>query len=215
MDIFKKREFLMQWSRQLLWSIEDSEYVNYIQSLPQDTITSQWLGCAGATENQIVEAEVRLGIILPPSYREFLKISNGWGKTTHFIDKLWSTEEIEWFSKRHQEDWIDPWLEGADFQTEQNLTDELLLSPFVPDEVYFIYGEEQDPVTMRDEYMQTALEISDTGDSAIYLLNPQIITSNGEWEAWFLASWLPGAKRYRSFWEMMEAEYQTFLSSLK
>ena len=54
------------------------------------------------------------------------------------------------------------------------------------------------------------LEISDESDSAIYLLNPEVVTAEGEWEAWLFANWLPGASRYRSFAELMEAEYRTF-----
>lgn len=70
---------------------------------------------------------------------------------------------------------------------------------------YFVYGEEQDCVYLRREYLQTALEInSDSGDGDIYLLNPQIITADGEWEAWHFGNKLPGAIRYRSFYEMMQ-----------
>jgi hypothetical protein len=47
-------------------------------------------------------------------------------------------------------------------------------------------------------------------DSAVCLLNPQAITRDGEWEAWFFANWLPGARRYRSFEELMRAEYNQF-----
>ena len=65
------------------------------------------------------------------------------------------------------------------------------------------------------EYLQTALEISDVGDAGIYLLNPQVVTEEGEWETWFFANWLPGATRYRSFQELMEAEYQNFLTLSK
>lgn len=45
------------------------------------------------------------------------------------------------------------------------------------------------------------------GDAAIYVLNPQIVTPEGEWEAWLFADWLPGAARYRSFQDLMQAEY--------
>lgn len=66
---------------------------------------------------------------------------------------------------------------------------------------------------MRTEYLPSLLDISPLGDydSAIYLLNPRVVTAEGEWEAWFLATWLPGAARYRSFWDMMQAEHQRFL----
>jgi hypothetical protein len=50
------------------------------------------------------------------------------------------------------------------------------------------------------------LEISDTGDAAILLLNPEVVSDEGEWEAWFFASWLPGAGRFRSFEELMRFE---------
>lgn len=56
------------------------------------------------------------------------------------------------------------------------------------------------------------MEISDLGDSAIYLLNPLAISPEGEWEAWFFANWNPGAVRYRSFWELILAEYESFLT---
>ena len=73
------------------------------------------------------------------------------------------------------------------------------------------YGEAQDCSKLRIEYLQTTLEISQKGDSAIYLLNPEVITTEGEWEAWFFADWLPGADRYSSFCDMMQAEYTNFL----
>jgi hypothetical protein len=37
------------------------------------------------------------------------------------------------------------------------------------------------------------------------------VTPDGEWEAWFFANWNPGANRYRSFREMMQAERANFL----
>lgn len=46
--------------------------------LPTEMIEAQWLGHSPASEEQIQEAESRLGVRLPNSYREFLKISNGW-----------------------------------------------------------------------------------------------------------------------------------------
>jgi hypothetical protein len=47
----------------------------------------------------------------------------------------------------------------------------------------------------------------------VYLLNPSVVFEGGEWEAWVFASVFPGAIRYRSFWELMKAEYQTELTS--
>ena len=171
------------------------------EALPPEVVAAGWLGYSGASEAQIAAAETRLGRRLPPSYREFLAVTNGWRQTGPFIDRLWSTDEIEWFRVRNQE-WIDAY-------TGPNLGGS---PPSVPDADYFVYGEGQDAVLFRHEYLRTALEISDVGDSAIYLLNPQVVTADGEWEAWFFANWLPGAARHRSFWEMMLAEYRSFLN---
>lgn len=78
-----------------------------------------------------------------------------------------------------------------------------------------MYGEEQDCVTLRTKYLKTALAISEGIDAAIYLFNPQIVTEAGEWEAWFFSNELPGAIRYQSFPEMMQAERTQVLDNLQ
>ena len=204
MNAFNWERFLKRWSQELLESMGQER-----EQVPSEVMRSGWLGYPGATEEQIARAEARLETTLPPSYRAFLKVTNGWRQTTPFIYKLWSTEEIEWFSIKRQE-WLKAFVEPysdayEDYLVTQNKT------PSIPDDEYFVYGDVQDCSKLRVEYLQTALEISDTGDSAIYLLNPQVMTEDGEWEAWFFGDWLPGADRYQSFCEMMQAEYENFL----
>jgi len=195
---FNWRDFLEQFSKSLL----DDETIQAQQF--QETLNSRWLGFPGASLEDIKIAEKRLGIELPPSYRQFLQISDGWRNSGGFIYRIWSTNEIAWFSERHQE-WIDAYT-GPTYR---------LHLPTIADQDYFVYGENQDPITLRVEYLQTALEISDVGDAGIYLLNPKVVTKEGGWEAWFFANWLPGAARYRSFQELMVAEYRNFLALSK
>lgn len=59
---------------------------------------------------------------------------------------------------------------------------------------------------MRPGYLETALQISEVEDAAVYLLNPKVRDETGEWETWLVATWLPGAERYRSFLTLLEAE---------
>ena len=114
---------------------------------------------------------------------------------------MWSAEHIEWL-RRASPAFIAAWMDGA----------RSCGSPrAVPDERYFVYGEAQDAVAIRDEYLQDALQISAWGDAAVYLLNPRVVTAAGEWEAWFFATWIPGAHRYRTFWDLMCAEHESFL----
>jgi hypothetical protein len=180
-------------------------------SMPVDEIVleSNWLGFPGAREWQIDAAEARLGTKLPPSYRDFLKTTNGWrqikdwlpASAGHFL----SAEEMDWFAIKHLA-WLQGWMEGVKSGEAQYGP-----SPPIPDEQYFVYSPDQSSTDLRDEYLETALAISEEGDAAICLLNPKIVTAEGEWEAWFFANWHPGAVRYRSFREMMEAHYRRFL----
>ena len=186
MDDFDWLNFLQGFSRELLAEAE----IRLLQ--PPEVIRSKWLGFDRASDLQITTLEERLGMPLPPSYRSFLQASNGWRSTGFFIQRLWPCGRVGWFRERHR-DWINAY------------TSQYKKLPPLSDEDYFIYGEEQDSVLFRIEYLETALEISDIGDSAVYLLNPKVV-QDGEWEAWFFANWLPGAARYRSFLELMTAE---------
>ena len=159
------------------------------------------MGFDGAREEDILALESRLSMRLPPSYRGFLRASDGWRNPGPSVQELWPSRLVSWFAGRNQ-DWIDAY------------TEPYAQVPPLSDEEYFVYEEKQDSVTFRAEYLQTALQISGEGDSAAYLLNPLVVTPYGEWEAWFFANWLPGATRYRSFLDMMRAERENFLRSL-
>ncbi len=200
MTHFNWSEFLKQWSQEILEDGQDQQ----LQNLDKDQ-QEQWLGYPGATEEQILAVEARLGITLPPSYRAFLKASNGWKETTPFIKHLWSVDKIAWFAETHPE-WFQQWLERYDNSPSSDINGTASQST-ITDEEYFVYGEEQDCRQIRVNYLETALEISEVNDAALYLLNPDVMTEDGEWEAWFLADWLPGADRYPSFRAMMQAEY--------
>lgn len=166
------------------------------ERLPGTVVESGWLGFDPATDVQIAEAESRLKIALPPSFRVFVRISNGWRQTTFAIERVWGTEEISWFRKKHRE-WIAAYSMPASFEPREES----------PNEEYFSYERSED---FRLGHLRETLQISDVGDSAVYLLNPQVITKDGEWEAWLFANWIPGVRRYRSFLEMMQAEYCHF-----
>ena len=58
----------------------------------------------------------------------------------------------------------------------------------------------------RETYpnLASCLQISDVGDSAVVLLNPDAVSPDGEWQTDFFANWNPGAHGYRSFREYME-----------
>ncbi|MDP9310171.1 MAG: SMI1/KNR4 family protein [Chloroflexota bacterium] len=182
---FDWEHWLMHWNTLLFEHFQPDAYgPDYLTKadLSPEVLATGWFGYPPATPAQLATTEARLGIALPPSYRAFLQTSNGWRQPGWFVSRLWAVDNVEWFHVRHQHDWIEPWRIG--------------------EEEYAVDGEAQ---TLR-----TALEISDVGDAAVYLLNPHVITADNEWEAWFFASWVPGSIRYPSFWDLMQAEYTSF-----
>lgn len=62
-------------------------------------LADHWLGRPPATEEAIRAAEVRLGLSLPPDFRAFLAVSNGWYGCLMFpngLAQLLPVEEIQW-----------------------------------------------------------------------------------------------------------------------
>jgi cell wall assembly regulator SMI1 len=159
-------------------------------SVPDEKVNLGWLGEPPATEEELATAERRLGTTLPPSYRAFLTEANGFEQLSASIWRLYGTGEIHWFRVLNQ-DWIDAYQTGDDISPEEHLS------------------QKQNCVAFRSAYLSSCLQISEEGDSAVVLLNPEVVTAAGEWETWFFANWLPGATRYSSFREFMEAELRT------
>jgi cell wall assembly regulator SMI1 len=154
---------------------------------------SWWLGEPGATEAEISSTEQRLSMRLPPSYRAFLAESNGFDHIGPFIYRLYNAAEIDWFRVRNQ-DWIEAYQTGDDISPEEHLEDP------------------KNCVRFRASYLSSCLQISEEGDSAVVLLNPEVVSCGGEWEAWFFANWLPGVRRYPSFRAYVESELESLKS---
>ena len=193
------KTFLEKWGQQLI------QIPEYGDGIPSEVLKSGWLGYPGAIEADIKKNEVRIGKTLPPSYREFLKYTNGWRVIDNFAGPLWPVQKIDWLFK-DQKELIDNWIKGYYYSGK---------TPRIPDAEYFKYGDIENSYSylIREEYLAKALEISDLSDisnSAVYLLNPEIIDSDNEWEAWYFEPEL-GVRRYRSFECLMKGEYKWFL----
>ncbi|MCO5972471.1 SMI1/KNR4 family protein [Actinoallomurus soli] len=69
-----------------------------------------WIGYAPAGADAVVAAEERLGTRLPPTYRNFLMASNGFGYVD-YVDLL-NVDEIGWLPERDP-DLVEAWSFGA------------------------------------------------------------------------------------------------------
>lgn len=197
-DSFDWRAFLEEFSRELL----EEERIR--SGLTDEVVRSGWMGFEGASEGEIQDLERRFGIGLPETYRRFLSVSNGWRTLGIYQPGLSSTSKVEWFRDHHL-NVIEAWQKGGHRASKKPV-------PPITDEEYFVYGSGQASWSVRSEYLNSTLWISDGTDEGDYLLNPEVIFPDGEWEAWHLAHWYPGAVRTRSFREMMEKALSTFLS---
>lgn len=183
---FAWNEFLHRWSLQLCG---DEEFV-----LTQDdsTIESGWTGAAPATGDEVAQLEARLGRVLPPSYRTFLLTSNGF-ITANSVERIRPAAEVRPFSI-DESDWIDIWLEAGSEAPSLSI-----------DEHIATRGEE--PYCARWELLADTIQVSDTTDGAVYLICPTVTDEHGEWEAWLFATWLAGAQRFASWWDLLTAEH--------
>jgi hypothetical protein len=170
------------------------------QVVDADLASVAWLGAPPATSRDLQLAEARLHVPLPPSYRAFLMVANGWRYACAAVPVLRPLAQIDWFKKKNR-DWISA-------NTIIPTQEERLALP--PEEIYFAYAPEA-AMHFRSAHLRCALQISDVGDAAVFLLNPQVVHSDGEWEAWFLAGWLPGVQRYRSFADLMFRKYRELI----
>lgn len=188
------KSFLRSWSDDILSLLKDNNPLQ-ASELEKEVLTTGYLGFAPATGNEIEKTEKRLGVSLPPSYKNFLRVSNGWRQIAMDAGDglLFPVTKINWFKDMYP-DSLSDWLSATGGSMDAS------------DKEYFVYGEKQDPVIFRDSNLKECLAISEEIDAAIYLLNPRVVDANGEWESWFFGYKLPGANRYQSFQEMMQAE---------
>jgi hypothetical protein len=188
-------EMLKQISQEIL---SDPDFIdgNLAEMVTPAQLQAGWLGAPGASEIELRELEQRLQVSLPPSYRLFLQVSNGFGPLDYFIWRLRPTQEVDWLVNTDA-DLVALWENDVD------------TIPSVPDEDYFRYDDSQIDGQVRREYFRGLLMISDWGDAGFLALNPAV-QHNGEWEAWHFANWMPGANRYRSFADLVKASFEMY-----
>lgn len=177
------RNFLARWSEE--WADAHGD----VEELSPDDVAAwqgRWLGVDPATEADVAAMENRLGRAMPPSYREFLRVSDGWRHAGAFVWKLVSTREAHWHD--------DAMGLGEDFDE--------------------FWGEEDNPEEVRAQVglWSRALQLDVESDITFVLLDPQDVGPDGEWAVRVWASWRAEGdpERYPSFAAFMVAMHQEF-----
>jgi hypothetical protein len=174
------KPWLTRWSRE--WSSSAQP-----EHLRPGEVRDGWLGYAPAAPEAVAAAEARLGVRLPPSYREFLLTTDGWRHAGMFVRRMRDTASVGWLRD------IDPfWAEPWDwlYESEQDEGDE---SPAA-----------RNP-------LRRGLMISLEADSGVLFLDPEDVDKSGEWAAYSLFSWKSeGPTWFPSFTALMEHLYKEF-----
>ncbi|MFE1554353.1 SMI1/KNR4 family protein [Streptomyces sp. NPDC058734] len=146
------------------------------------------LGGPPADEAAIRAAEARLGRRLPPSYREFLAVSDGWYvEQMAGVYRLGGTTDIDWFR------------------------DPFDMAPLYEEDLGDDPGEEE---VLLAGMWRRALRLETESDMSYALLDPGDRDEDGEWALHLYKGW--GGEppdRYPSFRAYMEAMYRGFHST--
>lgn len=96
MPTYDWQTLLNDWNRRLFESQLSAD-------VPKAVRDSKWLGRSKANDLQIEALEKRIDRTLPPSYRQFLAVTNGWQLVSMEIEQLREVASVAWYSERHQD----------------------------------------------------------------------------------------------------------------
>lgn len=181
-------EFLGEWNREALEALRRAP-PDSLSELAQSALELGSILREPASEAAVQGAGGNLDLDLPESSRRFYRASNG--LTIIGLDAedgvLLPVEDVGMLRDRDPDLVL---MHEADKR-------------WPPDSEYFVYGPGQRTVALRSGYFRGLVQLSEWVDAALLLLNPEVKTPEGEWEAWYYGVALPGARRYRSFEDLM------------
>jgi hypothetical protein len=180
---FDWRSFLLKWSGEWADSLPADETRSEDDEAAQ---RARWLGFPPASEERIAAMEERLGRRMPPSYREFLKVSDGWRHAGGFVWLLAGTEGAHWHDN------------------ESGLAD--MFEEFLDEDA----GPEE---RLEADIWRRGLQLDVESDVTHVLMDPEDVDENGEWAVYTWASWRAAPpERHASFLEFMREMHREFHS---
>jgi hypothetical protein len=188
MDTTDWGTWLKQYNDLLLERLDRGDLPYYPPGVVQ-AVKAGWLGRDAGTEAEVQALETRLGLRLPPSYRQFLLTSNGFLQVGMLVPRLYALQEVDPFLALEKDD-LESWFEWQ--------ADAIETYP------------QEDDTRLFLQHLQALIVISEKEEAgtARYILNPERINADGEWEAYYYAHWRPGAIRFESFWGLMQYEFE-------
>lgn len=180
---FDWRSFLLRWSGEWADSLPDGG------ARGEDDETARrarWLGFSPASEERIAAMEERLGRRMPPSYRGFLQVSDGWRHAGGFVWLLAGTEGAHWHANES----------GLAGMFEEYLDEDA--------------GPEE---RLEVDIWRRGLQLDVESDAMYVLLDPEDVDEDGEWAVYTWAGWRAAPpERHANFLEFMRDMFREFHS---
>ncbi|MFF7150016.1 SMI1/KNR4 family protein [Streptomyces jietaisiensis] len=181
---FDWRRFLLRWSGE--WADSPHGETGEAGETDEESAArrARWLGFPAASEERIAAMERRLGRRMPPSYREFLAVSDGWRHAGGFVSLLAGTEQACWHDN-------DSGL-AEDFEE------------YLP--------EDATPEERREaEIWRSGLQLDVESDALYVLMDPEDVDEDGEWAVYTWAGWHAAPPtRHANFREFMREMHREF-----
>ncbi|MGW4026937.1 SMI1/KNR4 family protein, partial [Streptomyces sp. NPDC005009] len=180
---FDWRPFLLKWSGEWADSLPDSETRGEEYEAARQ---ARWLGFPPASEERITALEKRLGRRMPPSYREFLKVSDGWRHAGGFVSLLAGTADARWHNDES----------GLAGGFEEDL------------------DEDSEPEEWREaDLWRRGLQLDVESDATYVLMDPEDVDEDGEWAVYTWAGWRAAPpERHANFLAFMRDMHREFHS---
>ncbi|MGW7360828.1 SMI1/KNR4 family protein [Streptomyces sp. NPDC054802] len=180
---FDWRSFLLKWSAEWADSLTDGETRSEDDEAAR---RARRLGFPPASEERISAMEKRLGRRMPPSYREFLAVSDGWRHAGGFVWLLAGTEAAHWHN------------------------DESGLAEMFEEDL----DEDAGPEEQRDvDIWRRGLQLDVESDATYVVMDPEDVDEDGEWPVYTWAGWRAAPpERHASFLEFMRDMHREFHS---
>ncbi|MFE0174901.1 SMI1/KNR4 family protein [Streptomyces sp. NPDC059002] len=175
--------FLTRWSEEWADACDPGEVRD---AGDEEARRARWLGFQPATPAHIAALEERLGHRLPPSYRTFLEVTDGWRHAGGFVWLLAGTEGARW----HED--------GAELAEifQEDLDEEATREEILEATIW-----------------TRGLELAVESDAVDVMLDPEDVDEHGEWAVYTWAPWRASPpERHASFWEFMQDVYREFHS---
>ncbi|MFD7031018.1 SMI1/KNR4 family protein [Streptomyces sp. NPDC059917] len=184
---FDWRPFLLKWSGEWADSLPDASPDGGGRGARDEAAArARWLGFPPAAEERIAAMEERLGRRMPPSYREFLAVSDGWRHAGGFVWRLAGTARARWHDNA------------------SGLA-----------EVFEAYLDKDAGAERRREagLWRRGLQLDVESDATRVLMDPEDVDENGEWAVYTWAGWRAAPpERYADFGAFMRDMHREFHS---